>query len=49
MNRTFFVGVYPGIDDVRLDYVAETFGRFIAGARAVGGGVHATPQAPPDR
>jgi CDP-6-deoxy-D-xylo-4-hexulose-3-dehydrase len=49
MNRTFFVGVYPGIDDVRLDYVADTFARFMAGARTVGGGADATLPAPPDR
>jgi len=49
MNRTFFVGVYPGIDDVRLDYVADVFGRFMAGARTVGGGADATLPAPPDR
>ena len=49
MNRTFFVGVYPGIDDARLDYMADTFDGFMAGARAVGGVADATPQAPPDR
>ena len=32
MNRTFFVGVYPGIDDARMDYVIDAFGRFMAGA-----------------
>ena len=36
MNDTFFVGVYPGIDDARMDYVIDTFGRFMAGARATG-------------
>jgi CDP-6-deoxy-D-xylo-4-hexulose-3-dehydrase len=36
MNRTFFVGVYPGIDDARLDYVLNAFARFMAGARATG-------------
>ena len=40
MNRTFFVGVYPGIDDARLDYMADVFGRFMAGAREQGGPVH---------
>ena len=35
-NRTLFVGVYPGIDDARLDYVIDAFGRFMAGARATG-------------
>ncbi len=35
-ERTFFVGVYPGIDDGRLDYIVEAFGRFMAGERAGG-------------
>ena len=30
------MGVYPGIDDPRLDYVIDAFGRFMAGARATG-------------
>jgi CDP-6-deoxy-D-xylo-4-hexulose-3-dehydrase len=30
MNATFMVGVYPGIDDVRLDYMTATFRRFFA-------------------
>ncbi len=30
MNATFFVGVYPGIDDARLDYMTATFTRFFA-------------------
>ena len=34
MNRTFFVGVYPGIDDARMDYMIHAFGRFMTGARA---------------
>ena len=33
MNRTFFVGVYPGIDDARMGYVISAFGRFMAGER----------------
>jgi CDP-6-deoxy-D-xylo-4-hexulose-3-dehydrase len=33
MNDTFFVGVYPGIDDARMDYVVDTFRRFIDGER----------------
>jgi CDP-6-deoxy-D-xylo-4-hexulose-3-dehydrase len=45
-NRTFFVGVYPGIDDARMDYVIDAFERFMAGARATGmapdGGAPAT-------
>ena len=36
MNRTFFVGVYPGIDDARMDYMIDAFERFMAGARATG-------------
>ncbi|MDR3634903.1 MAG: lipopolysaccharide biosynthesis protein RfbH, partial [Isosphaeraceae bacterium] len=33
MNRTFFVGVYPGIDDARIDFVIDAFERFITGER----------------
>jgi CDP-6-deoxy-D-xylo-4-hexulose-3-dehydrase len=29
MEGTFFVGVYPGIDDARLDYMCETFEGFL--------------------
>ncbi len=35
-ERTFFVGVYPGLDDARLDYMVDAFGRFMAGERAGG-------------
>ena len=28
-NRTFFVGVFPGIDDARMDHVIDTFARFM--------------------
>jgi CDP-4-dehydro-6-deoxyglucose reductase, E1 len=35
-NQTFFVGVYPGIDDARMDHVVGAFDRFMAGARATG-------------
>ncbi len=31
MNRTFFVGVYPGLSDDQLDYVADRFGAFLRG------------------
>jgi CDP-6-deoxy-D-xylo-4-hexulose-3-dehydrase len=48
MNQTFFVGVYPGIDDVRLDYVADVFHRFLAGAR-VPGAARTAQIASPDR
>jgi CDP-6-deoxy-D-xylo-4-hexulose-3-dehydrase len=30
-NDTFFVGVYPGIDDARMEHTIGTFDRFIAG------------------
>jgi CDP-4-dehydro-6-deoxyglucose reductase, E1 len=30
MRRTFFVGVYPGLDQPRLDYIVETFAGFFA-------------------
>ena len=33
MYRTFFVGVYPGIDDARMDHVIDAFERFLSGAR----------------
>jgi CDP-6-deoxy-D-xylo-4-hexulose-3-dehydrase len=33
MNNTFFIGVYPGIDDERLNYIKAVFGRFMAGER----------------
>ena len=31
MHRTFFVGVYPGLSDDQLDYVADRFGAFLRG------------------
>ncbi len=34
MQRTFFIGVYPGLDDSRLDYVGSVFDRFMRGERA---------------
>lgn len=34
MNDTFFIGVYPGLTDAHLDYVADMFARFMAGDRA---------------
>jgi CDP-4-dehydro-6-deoxyglucose reductase, E1 len=33
MNRTFFIGVYPGLDSAHLDYVASVFARFMRGER----------------
>ncbi len=35
MERTFFVGVYPGIDESRMEYMIEVFHRFMDGERAV--------------
>jgi CDP-4-dehydro-6-deoxyglucose reductase, E1 len=34
MDRTFFIGVYPGIDDSRLEYIGSVFDRFMRGERA---------------
>ena len=31
MNNTFFIGVYPGIDDKRLNHIKAVFDRFMAG------------------
>jgi degT/dnrJ/eryC1/strS aminotransferase len=28
MNNTFFIGVYPGIDDVKMEYILKTFESF---------------------
>jgi CDP-6-deoxy-D-xylo-4-hexulose-3-dehydrase len=33
-NNSFFVGVFPGIDDARMDHMIRTFERFLAGAPA---------------
>jgi CDP-6-deoxy-D-xylo-4-hexulose-3-dehydrase len=33
MNNTFFIGVYPGIDDKRLNHIKVVFDRFMAGKR----------------
>ena len=33
MRDTFFIGVYPGLDDAQLDYVGAVFDRFIRGER----------------
>ncbi len=32
-ERTFFIGVYPGIDDAQLDYLGSVFARFMQGER----------------
>jgi CDP-6-deoxy-D-xylo-4-hexulose-3-dehydrase len=34
MNNTFFIGVYPGINENRLDHIATVFTRFMRGERA---------------
>jgi CDP-6-deoxy-D-xylo-4-hexulose-3-dehydrase len=34
MRNTFFVGVYPGLDQARLDHMAGVFDRFLRGERA---------------
>ena len=34
MRDTFFVGVYPGLDESQLDYMADVFARFMRGERA---------------
>jgi CDP-6-deoxy-D-xylo-4-hexulose-3-dehydrase len=33
MERTFFIGVYPGIDDNQLEYIGSVFSRFMLGER----------------
>jgi CDP-4-dehydro-6-deoxyglucose reductase, E1 len=33
MDKTFFIGVYPGIDDSQLDYIDSVFRRFMSGER----------------
>ena len=33
MNQTLFIGVYPGLDRARLDYVGDVFARFMRGER----------------
>jgi CDP-6-deoxy-D-xylo-4-hexulose-3-dehydrase len=30
-NDTFFIGVYPGMTDKHLEYIGETFQRFMGG------------------
>jgi CDP-6-deoxy-D-xylo-4-hexulose-3-dehydrase len=37
MHDTFFIGVYPGLDEARLSHVTRLFERFMSGARALGG------------
>ncbi|MFH1861851.1 MAG: lipopolysaccharide biosynthesis protein RfbH [bacterium] len=33
MQRTFFIGTYPGIDDLKLEYIGTIFERFMGGER----------------
>ena len=33
INKSFFIGVYPGIDDKRLHHIQAVFDRFMAGER----------------
>jgi CDP-4-dehydro-6-deoxyglucose reductase, E1 len=40
MNRTFFVGVYPGLDASQLDHIENTFARFMRGERLQGSTLH---------
>ena len=49
MDRTFFVGVYPGLDDARVDYMASAFGRFMGGARSTASAERAGPPATVER
>jgi CDP-6-deoxy-D-xylo-4-hexulose-3-dehydrase len=49
MNNTLFVGVYPGIDDARMDYVIEIFQRFMDGGRSTGGALGFGAPAATDR
>lgn len=49
MNNTFFIGVYPGLNDEKIDYVLSVFDLFMTGrpprlSRAVGPTVEADPQ-----
>jgi CDP-6-deoxy-D-xylo-4-hexulose-3-dehydrase len=49
MERTFFVGVYPGIDDARMDYVIDVFRRFMDGGRTASTAASRLTPAPADR
>jgi CDP-6-deoxy-D-xylo-4-hexulose-3-dehydrase len=33
-ERTFFIGVYPGIEETQLEYLGSVFARFMQGERA---------------
>ena len=49
MERTFFVGVYPGIDEPRMEYMIEVFRRFMDGERAAVEGGDGGASGPADR
>ena len=49
MERTFFVGVYPGIDEPRMEYMIEVFRRFMDGERVTIDGSDGRVSAPGDR
>jgi CDP-4-dehydro-6-deoxyglucose reductase, E1 len=49
MDRTFFVGVYPGIDDARMDHMAAVFRRFMDGERQGDGAGRPGAPAPAER
>ncbi len=49
MERTFFVGVYPGIDEPRMQYMIEVFARFMDGERAAVAGADGVLAGPEDR
>ena len=34
MNHTFFIGVYPGIDDPQMKHIADTFKCFFVGLKS---------------
>lgn len=36
MNNTFFIGVYPGLDEPRLEHIERVLLRFMGGGRVVG-------------
>ena len=33
MDNSFFIGVYPGIDDIRIEYMLDTFKEFMVGQK----------------
>jgi hypothetical protein len=33
INKSFFIGFYPGIDDKRLNHIKAVFDRFMTGER----------------